>query len=50
MGPQAVTTPLLILGGTQPPGHVIVGQNLGVVIWGHHDIVQAFITDEGDEK
>ena len=50
MGPLAVAALPLILGGAQPPGHVFVGQNLGVVIWGHHDIVQAFITDEGDEK
>ena len=50
MGPPAVTAQPLILVGAQPPGYEFVGQNLGVVIWGHHDIVQAFITDEGDEK
>jgi hypothetical protein len=36
------------MGKAPPPGYVFVGQNLGVAIWGHHDIVQASITNEGD--
>jgi hypothetical protein len=26
------------MGGAQPPGYAFVGQNLGMVIWGHPDI------------
>jgi hypothetical protein len=50
MGPPAVAAPSLILGRAQPPGYVFVGQHLVVVIWGHPDIVQASITNEGDKK
>ena len=53
MGPPAVATPPLILGGAQPPGYTFVGQNLGLAIWGHPDIMQASIsaiTKEGDDK
>jgi hypothetical protein len=50
MGPPAVAAPPLILGGAQPPGYTFVGQNLGLVIWGHPDIMQASITKEGDNK
>ena len=50
MGPLAVAALQLILGGAQPQGYVFMGQNLGVVIWGHPDIVQASITNEGDKK
>jgi hypothetical protein len=50
MGPLAERAPSLILGGAQPPGYAFVGQNLGMVIWGHPDIVQASITNEGDNK
>ena len=50
MGPLVVAAPLLILGGAQPPDYEFVGQNLGMVICGHPDIVQASITNEGDEK
>jgi hypothetical protein len=50
MGPQAVAALQLILGGAQPQGYVFMGQNLGVVIWGHPYIVQASITNEGDKK
>ena len=31
-------------------GYVHVGQNQGLNIWGHSDIVQASITNEGDNK
>jgi hypothetical protein len=48
--PPAERTPLLILGGAQPPDYTFVGRNLGMVIWGHPDIVQASITNEGDNK
>ena len=47
-GPQAERTPQLIMGGAPPPGYAFVGQNLGMAIWGHPDIVQASITNEGD--
>jgi hypothetical protein len=50
MGQQAERAQLLIMGGAQPPGYEFVGQNLGMVIWGHPDIVQASITNEGDNK
>jgi hypothetical protein len=50
MGPPAVTAQQLILVGAQPPGFEFVGQNLGLVILGHPDIVQAPITDEGDDE
>jgi hypothetical protein len=53
MEPPAVATPPLILGGAQPPGYTFVGQNLGLAIWGHPDIMQASIsaiTKEGDDK
>ena len=50
MGPPAVAAPPLILGGTQPQGYAFVCLNEGVVIWGHPNIVQASITDEGDKK
>jgi hypothetical protein len=50
MGQLAERAPSLILGGAQPPGYAFVGQNLGMVIWGHPDIVQASITNEGDNK
>ena len=50
MGPPVVAAQPLILGGAQPPVYEFVGQNLGMVIWGHPHIVQASITDEGDEK
>ena len=53
MGPPAVATPPLILGGAQPPGYTFVGQNLGLAIWGHPDIMQvsiSAITKEGDDK
>jgi hypothetical protein len=50
MGPLAERAQSLILGGAQPPGYAFVGQNLGMVIWGHPDIVQASITNEGDNK
>jgi hypothetical protein len=36
--------------GAQPPGYAFVGQNLGLVIWGHPDIMQSSITKEGDNK
>jgi hypothetical protein len=36
-----------IMGGAPPPGYAFVGQNLDVAIWGHPDIMQAFITNEG---
>ena len=49
-GPPAERAPPLILGGEQPPDYVFVGQNLGMVIWGHPDIVQASITTDGDNK
>jgi hypothetical protein len=49
-GPPAERAPPLILGGAQPPGYAFVGRNLGIVIWGHPDIVQASITNEGDIK
>ena len=47
---QPVTAQQLILGRAQPPGYVFMGQNLGVVIWGYPDIVQASVTNEGDNK
>jgi hypothetical protein len=50
MGPLAERAQLLILGGTQPSGYAFAGQNLCMVIWGHPDIVQASITNEGDNK
>jgi hypothetical protein len=50
MGPPAERAPQLIMGGAQPPGYAFVGQNLGMVIWGHPDIVQGSITNEGDNK
>ncbi len=50
MGPLAERAQLLILGGAQPSGYAFAGQNLGMVIWGHPDIVQASITNEGDNK
>jgi hypothetical protein len=50
MGQQAERAQLLIMGGAQPPGYEFVGQNLCMVIWGHPDIVQASITNEGDNK
>jgi hypothetical protein len=50
MGPLAERAPLLILDRAQPPGYAFVGQNLGMVIWGHPDIVQASITNEGDNR
>jgi len=49
-GPLAVDARQLILGGAQPQGYTFVGQNLSMVIWGHPDIVQASITNEGDNK
>jgi hypothetical protein len=49
-GPPAEKTPPLIMGGAQPPGYAFVGQNQGLNIWGHSDIVQASITNEGDHK
>jgi hypothetical protein len=49
-GPPAERTPPLILGGAQPPGYAFVGRNLGMVIWGHPNIVQASITNEGDKQ
>jgi hypothetical protein len=48
-GPPAEKTPLLIMVGAQPPVYVFVGQNQGLNIWGHSDIVQASITNEGDK-
>ena len=50
MGPQAVAATLLILGGAQPQGCAFVGLNKDVVVWGHPDIGQPSITDEGDKK
>ena len=50
MGPLAERTPPLIMGGAPPLGYVHVGQNQGVNIWGHADIVQAPILKEGDNK
>jgi hypothetical protein len=50
MGPSAERTPSLIMGGAQPLGYVHVGQNQGLNIWGHSDIVHASITNEGDNK
>ncbi len=47
-GPQAERTPQLIMDGAPTPGYAFVGQNLGMAIWGHPDIVQASITNEGD--
>jgi hypothetical protein len=49
-GSLAEKTLKLIMGGAQPPGYVFVGQNQGLNIWGHSDIVQASITNEGDNK
>jgi hypothetical protein len=46
-GPPTERTPQLIMGGAPPPGYAFVGQNLGVAIWGHPDIMQASITNEG---
>jgi hypothetical protein len=37
MGPPAERAPQLIMGGAQPPGYSFVGQNPGMVIWGHPD-------------
>jgi hypothetical protein len=49
-GPPAERENQLILDGAQPPGYAFVGQNLGMVIWGHPDIVQASITTDSDNK
>jgi hypothetical protein len=49
-GQPVERAPPLILGGAQPPGYAFVGRNLGMVIWGHPDIVLTFITNEGDNK
>jgi hypothetical protein len=49
-GPPTERAKLLIMGGAQPPDYAFVGQNLGMVIWGHPDIVQASITNEGDNN
>ena len=45
VGLLAERTPPLIMGGAQPLGYVHVGQNQGLNIWGHSDIVQASITN-----
>jgi hypothetical protein len=38
------------MGGAPPLGYVHVGQNQGLNIWGHADIVQASVIKEGDNK
>ena len=50
VGPLAERTPPLIMGGAPPLGYVHVGQNQGLNIWGHADIVQSSITQEGDNQ
>ena len=57
-GPGASVSPIvshertqpLIMDGAPPLGYVHVGQNQGLNIWGHSDIVQASITNQGDNK
>jgi hypothetical protein len=46
-GQPTERTQQLIMGGAPTPGYEFVGQNLGMAIWGHPDIMQASITNEG---